>query len=262
MKKILVLSLILVFAFSLSALATGNGCTPDDPDYPLCGDSVDMKIKVNDYCEADIFTPDAWKGLFGRGTDQGIGAPGLYITDGQISSTDITDPTDGIWKDVLAASPNDYSYDPADILFNPGDEGAEVFSVDANTKVKVTISADWDQPDKWLNAPTLLMVYSDANWGGGDHVDFNGIGSFNNMLAYLANPVSTPNNEDYKLMIEKHNDLLDDNREFFVLDFPNDYLCQGPLDFTINGALLIPKISQVAAGDYLTTVSITVAPTE
>ena len=255
MKKILVLSLALVFVFSLSALA----CTPGDP---LCSDSTEMKIKINDYCEAEFNTPDDWAKLFGNGTDSGIGKPGLYISDGMGYTAPYV-KTD-LWADVLAAAPvpPDYDYDPETISFGSGVEGAEAFSIDANTKVKVTLSSDWSG---WMNTPTLLMVHSSANWDGGNFIsedEWNGILDWDQYLAYIANHVDDPANTQYQGMIDKHNELVNDGNDGFYLDFPNDYLCHGPLDFTIDGALLIPKASQVASGDYQTTVNITVAAAE
>lgn len=255
MKKILVLSLVLVFAFSLSALA----CTPGDP---LCSDTTDMKIKINDYCEAEFNTPDEWARLFGNGTDSNIGKPGLYISDGMGFTAPYV-KTD-LWADVLAAapSPGDYSYDPETISFGSGVEGAEAFSIDANTKVKVTLSSDFVG---WMNAPTLLMVHSSANWDGGKYIpaeEWNGIGNWDEYLAYIANHVDDPVNAQYQGMVTAHNALVNDGKDSFILDFPEDYICHGPLDFTIDGALLIPKASQVASGDYETTVNITVAAVE
>jgi hypothetical protein len=39
-------------------------------------------------------------------------------------------------------------------------------------------------------------------------------------------------------------------------------LCHGPIDFHLNGALWMPKASQVAAGDYEAEVIVTVAASQ
>jgi len=260
MRKILVMSLALVLVFSSIALAS-------DCD-SLCGDSTDMKVKINGYCEAFFDTPAGWSRLFGNGMDLGIGEPGVYISNGKVTKDDVFE-VGGLWEDVLAEVPAYYAsyFDSANMLFDAstGDEGSELFSIDANTSVNVTISSDWNDAGKWLNTPTLLMIYSvddldkfgnykpegltDENW--------NGIGIDWNQFAYIANEIDPlPTNTEFTALITKHNEIEDN--PMFNLDFPNNYMCHGPLDFIITGALLIPKVSQVAAAEYNATVYITV----
>lgn len=259
MKKILVLSLALVLVFSSIALATN--CDP------LCGDSTDLKVKINENCKAFFDTPAEWSGLFGNGDDAGIGEPGVYISNGKVTKDDVVG-TGGLWETVLTHVPAYYSsyFTEANMIFDPatGDEGSELFSIDANTNVNVTISSDWDDADKWLDTPTLLMVYSveDLSKFGADIPDgltdenWNGIGTDWMMYAYIANAVGLPFNGEFTNLIEAHNDIVDSPT--FNLDFPTDYMCHGPLDFIITGALLIPKASQVAAENYEATIYITV----
>jgi len=250
MRKLLVLALVLALVFSMSGIGMAAEVTKD------------MKILIDCYSDVQFNTPSQWEGLFGGGDDLDFGAPGLYISDG-IEGTG--GGTEGkvleLWDDVLteANSIGDYSYSPS-IVFGSGVEGSELFSVDANCKVDVTLSADWTN---WVDTPTLLLVHSDSSWDGGTFMDnFNGILEWGQWLAWIKNPVDyPPANADYDEVIRLHNEEVLEN-DTFTLDFIEDYHCKGPIDFTIDGALLIPKISQTRAGEHSAVVKITVGASE
>lgn len=245
MRKLLVLALALALVFSMS----GFGIASDS-------DSQPFSVKVNPYMTVAFNTPVEWAGLFGNGQDINLGKPAIYISNGLEATAG---KVEEIWEDVLLASPGDYMYTPTEISFAPGVEGAELFSVDANCLVDVTLSADWDTSGTWVDAPSLLLVHSDSSWNGGTYLSsFNGIMTWYDFLAYIGNQVSDPANTAYQDMIDEHNSIGTTN-DTFTLDFVNDYKCKGPIDFTIDGALLIPKVSQAPAGTYEAEVTITVA---
>jgi hypothetical protein len=241
MRKILVLALAMLLVMGVSAV----GLAQNDSD------NVGVNVTVAPYYEIWFATPGNYLGLFGN-TTYPIGQPGIYISDGGTTRNSVL----STWSAAIAAAQSnginsgqvyqDY-FDEGQI----GDPQVELFKVDANTQVDVTLSADFAG---WMNAPTLFRVSSDE-----DEPTINGYGDWATDLAVVGNTVSHVNNGDYNDLLDEHNDALAGLNDTFTLDFADELLCSGPIDFHLNGALWMPKASQVAAGDYDATVIVTVA---
>ncbi|MFW5986192.1 MAG: hypothetical protein ACOCQH_02405 [Halanaerobiales bacterium] len=242
MKKIaiLVLSLALVMGISAVSFASSTDVTAD----------VGVNVTVAPYYDV-WFVPDAegYKGLFGN-DEVPIDQPGIYISDGQATVNSVL----GIWEDAIdSAEANGIEtgevYQEYFVEGQLDDPQVELFRVDANTMVDVTLSSDFEG---WMNAPTLFRVSSDED-------EINGIGDWATDLAVIGNTVQTVANEDYNGLLNAHNAALEELNDTFTLDFAEELLCHGPLEFHLNGALWLPKASQVAADEYDTTVTVTVA---
>ncbi|RAK10620.1 hypothetical protein C8C77_10411 [Halanaerobium saccharolyticum] len=241
MKKLLVMVLAMLLVMGVSAVGLAADAEAD----------VDVMVTVDPYYDVWFDTPGSYKGLFGN-TMHPIGQPGIYISDGQATVNSVT----GIWSNAIAAAVNsgvtsgqvyqDY-FDEGQL----GDPQVELFKVDANTIVDVTLSADFTG---WMNAPTLFRVSSDD-----DNNYINGYGDWATDLAVVGNTVNPVFNGDYNDLLNEHNMAVEGLDDTFTLDFAEELLCHGPIDFHLNGALWMPKASQVAAGDYEATVIVTVA---
>lgn len=243
MKKFIVLFLMIALVFSMGSMvmAASTEVVTD----------VDVNITITEYFDAWFDTPDHYQGLFGVGNsgEVPIGEAGIYISDGQATVNSAL----GIWNSAGATSAMVHGE-----FFNKGqldNPQVEMFKVDANTMVDVTLSSTWDN---WLNAPTLFRVSSSDS---DDRI--NGFGNWNDDLAVIGNDVEPVNNSEYQAIVDAHNTAVNnDLNPTFTLDFGDELICNGPLEFHLNGALWLPKISQVAAGDYSTDVVITVAASE
>jgi hypothetical protein len=238
--SIVVLALLLVMGLSAWGLAADT-------------DSLNFSVTVAPYYEIWFDTPANYLGLFGN-TTYPIGQPGIYISDGGATVTSVT----GIWSSAIAAAQINgiTSGQVYQDYFQQGqidDPQVELFKVDANTEVDVTLSADFTG---WMNAPTLFRVSSSET-----EPTINGYGTWATDLAVVGNTVVNVNNPAYNPLLDAHNTALAGLDDTFTLDFGDDLLCHGPLEFQVNGALWMPKASQVAAGDYSAEVIVTVAAT-
>ncbi|SIR53128.1 hypothetical protein [Halanaerobium kushneri] len=241
MKKLLILSLALLFVMSISGVIIAAEA------------NVGVNVTVSPYMDvwfvpADESDPD-YLGLFGNDALE-IGEPGIYISDGNATKNSVL----SIWDPVKTAAETDgiTSFLVLQDYFSQGQLPApqvEKFKVDANTNVNVTLSANFDD---WMNAPTIFRVSS-------DDTDINGIGDWATDLALVGNTVDMVSNAVYNPALTAHNNAVTGLNDTFSLDFANTYLCHGPLEFHLNGALWIPKASQVAADDYSATVIVTVS---
>ena len=244
MKKLLVMVLAMLLIMSFSAVGLAAEAEAD----------VDVMVTVEPYYDVWFATPINYYGLFGD-INTPIGQPGIYISDGQATVDSVT----GIWSSALAATVSNgissgQVYQDYFQEGQIGDPRVELFKVDANTMVDVTLSADFTG---WMNAPTLFRVSSDA-----DEPTINGYGDWATDLALVGNTVNHVNNGDYNALLDAHNTAAAGLDDTFTLDFAEELLCHGPIDFHLNGALWMPKASQVAAGDYEATVIITVAASQ
>ncbi len=241
MKKLLVLALAMLLVMGVSAV----GLAQNDSD------NVGVNVTVAPYYEIWFDTPASYKGLFGN-TNTPIGQPGIYISDGQATVNSVM----GIWSNAISQAVSD-GITTGQVYQDYFDEGqlgdpqVELFKVDANTIVDVTLSADFTG---WMNAPTLFRVSSDDN-----NNYINGYGDWADDLALVGNTVSPVNNGNYNDTLAAHNTAVAGLNDTFTLDFADQLLCSGPIDFHLNGALWMPKASQVAAGDYEAEVIVTVA---
>ncbi|MFW6269232.1 MAG: hypothetical protein ACOC4G_04035 [Bacillota bacterium] len=247
MKKLLILGLMAAFVLSMSAGILADSVSTDA--------EVDVEITISEYFDVWFDTPDNYKGLFGQHDDsfsEEIGEPGIYVSDGNATKNSVLN----IWDTAINTATN-AGIDSGmvnEAYFAEGqidDPMVELFKVDANTVVDVTLGADFDD---WMNAPTLFRVSSDV-----DEETINGYGDWHDDLALVGNEVAHVNNEAYNDLIDDHNDAVADLNDTFTLDFAEELLCNGPLDFHLNGAFWLPKISQVAADEYSTDVIVTVA---
>ncbi|MFW6015720.1 MAG: hypothetical protein ACOCRK_04730 [bacterium] len=189
---------------------------------------------------------EGYKGVFG--SDSPVGEAGIYISDGGATETSALN----IWASAISyADENDIeraivaAYSDGNTLPDPQ---VDMFKVDANVNVLVTIESDFAG---WLNAPTLLRVSSDEE-------EIQGIGDWSTDLAVIGNEVEQVNNSLYNTIIDYHNEAVEQSDSFEIL-FGDDYICHGPLEFHLNGALWLPKVSMIAADEYQTDVVITVA---
>ncbi|RAK10616.1 hypothetical protein C8C77_10415 [Halanaerobium saccharolyticum] len=242
MKKLLVvvLAMLLVAGFSAVGLAASPAVA-----------EVIVNVTVEPYYDVWFDTPDIYKGLFGN-ENTPIGQPGIYISDGNTTRNSVLD----IWDSAIAYAENNgiSSGEVYEAYFEEG-QGAspqvELFKVDANTTVDVTLSADFTG---WMDAPTIFRVSSDQ-----DTDQINGYGDWATDLALVGNTGLTANNPLYQPLLDEHNTAAAGLDDTFTLDFADELLCYGPIDFHLNGALWMPKVSQVAAGDYEAIVIVTVA---
>ncbi|MFP4020921.1 MAG: hypothetical protein ACLFUK_04885 [Halanaerobium sp.] len=245
MKKlfVIVLSILLITVFSAVGLAAAPAVA-----------EVEVNVTVEPYFEVWFDTPEIYKGLFGN-ENTAIGQPGIYISDGNTTRNSVLE----IWDSAIISAENN-GISSGEVYGDYFDEGqgdspqVELFKVDANTKVNVNLSADFSD---WMNAPTIFRVSSDQ-----DSNDINGYGDWATDLALVGNTDLTANNPLYQSLLDEHNTAVAGLNDTFTLDFADELLCYGPLDFHLNGALWLPKTSQVAAGDYKTIVIVTVSASE
>jgi len=245
MKKLLVIVLAMLLVMGVSAV--GLAASHEEAE-------VDVNVTVEPYYDVWFDTPANYYGVFGD-INTPIGQPGIYISDGQATVNSVT----GIWSSALAAAVSNgissgQVYQDYFQEGQIGDPRVELFKVDANTMVDVTLSADFTG---WMNAPTLFRVSSDAT-----EPTINGYGNWATDLALVGNTVQNVNNADYNPLLDAHNTAVAGLDDTFTLDFAEELLCHGPIDFHLNGALWMPKASQVAAGDYEATVIVTVAASQ
>jgi hypothetical protein len=243
--SIVVLALFLVMGLSAWGLAADT-------------DSLNFSVTVAPYYEIEFDTPANYKGLFAQheaSFSEMIGKPGIYVSDGGVTRDFAIDV---FWAPaIVSAQANGIN---SGVLNAPyfaegqiNDPMVELFKVDANTMVDVTLSADWSG---WMNAPTILRVSSDE-----DEATINGYGDWDTELAVVGNTVNNVFNADYNDLLDDHNTALAGLNDTFTLDFAEELLCHGPIDFHLNGALWMPKASQVAAGEYSAEVTVTIAAT-
>ncbi|MFP4661299.1 MAG: hypothetical protein ACLFPF_03835 [Halanaerobiales bacterium] len=245
MKKIIALLLMLGLVLGMGSVVMAQDSASAD---------VDVNVTISEYYDVWFDTPDTYKGLFGVGDDEydgnqiDIGEAGIYISDGKATRVCAVDywAAGGATDDMVVEE----FYDEGQL----DDPQVELFKVDANTVVDVTLSSDFDG---WLNAPTLFRVSS-----SGTDERINGIGDWEDDLAVIGNEVAQVDNEDFHDIIDAHNDGLEGLDPTFTIDFADTYICHGPLEFHVNGALWLPKISQVAADEYSTELVVTVAASD
>jgi hypothetical protein len=256
MKKIMLLGLAVLLIMGMSpAVLAVNGSVSDNQD---------ITVEISEYYAVEFLPHGIDKygndivGLFGEGQAgfELLGAPGIYVSDGSSTKNRIK----SLWSAAIAVAP-EAVVDPDDYYMyaaGTSPNTVDVFTVDANTEVEVTLSSDFLG---WLNAPTILRVSSSEN----DPSYIHGIGNWSDQLAEIRNLVSYVPNSDYDAMIDQHNALSLDPSfvlDFTDTDFENDkYLCYGPIEFHVNAAIWLPKVSMAAAGEYTTNIVVTVAPT-
>ncbi len=239
MRKLLVLSLALVLVLSMSGIGMAFEYGKDGDQGATAGVTVEVMPMMDIWYDS----PGTYDGLFGSisgGGELDLG-PGIYISDGTATNNSAVN----LWG-AAGATLGDILTD-----YNPGEvtKYVEMFKVEANTLVEVTLTADFSN---WMNTPTFFRVSSDAN-------GIKGIGSWGDELARYVNSgltykAETP--QEYKDIIDIHNALSPDNT--FEIDFAN-YLCEGPLEFHVNAGLWLLKFGQVAADEYTADVTVTVA---
>lgn len=253
MKKfgIIVLAMVFVLSLTVGALADGvvlNGNLTD---------STTTTLTVSPYATIEFFDSNLYQGLFPEALE---GMAGLYVSDGNATKNAANliwgydDGSGYVGGNLMESGSVVYNLDPTNNFVDP-------FVVDMNTPILIDMEVDWTE---WAEIPTLFRISSDEelSYSG---VGGNGIGNWAANLAMVTN-VELLNGAGVNLRtFVQDAGFTAAAADYKVMDIfstfgeEGAFICQGPFEFHLNGAVYLPKVGSLLAGEeYTAEITLTV----